>query len=134
MSRPAAAGAPVRQVLVLEGYPSVEQATLLGPNSGTRRWGVAKERAVVHAHVAVVARQQGIQPVLPPVLMTLTFVVPNRTRRDWDNYALIGKPVVDGLVKVGALVDDSFEYLTAAVRFRVERGRRALIVTLEKVG
>ena len=69
----------------------------------------------------------------PPVLLTLTYVVPDRTRRDWDNYALIGKPVQDGLVKAGVLADDSFESLTAAVRFRVERGRRALEITVEPV-
>lgn len=132
-ARAAGTTTTTRQTLVLEGYPSVAQASLLGPNRGTRRWGVAKERAAVHERVAVEARMQRLEAVAPPVLMTLTYVVPDRTRRDWDNYALIGKPCQDGLVKAGILAGDHFEMLTAAVRFRVEKGRRALEITLEAV-
>lgn len=119
------------QMLVLEGYPSQDQQDLLGPNRGSRRWGVAGERAAVQQTTATEARRQGIRPVQPPARVTYTFVVPDRGRRDWDNYALICKPVQDGLVKAEILAGDHYAVLDAAVRFRVEEGRRALEIRLE---
>lgn len=119
------------QTLVLDGYPSQEQQDLLGPNRGSRRWGVATERANVQQATAAAARAQGIAKVPPPVRVTYCFVVPDHGRRDWDNYALICKPVQDGLVKAEILVGDHYAVLDAAVRFRVEKGRRALEVTIE---
>jgi Holliday junction resolvase RusA-like endonuclease len=106
------------------------QQDLLGPNRGSRWWGVAEERARVQAIAAVEARRQGIAPVAPPVGITYTFVVPDRGRRDWDNFALIVKPVQDGLVKAGILVGDHYAVLAAAVAFRVEKGRRRLEIEL----
>lgn len=120
------------QTLILDGYPSPEQATMLGPNRGSRRWGVAAARAEIHARVVIEARGQGIVPVAPPVHVTYRYVVPTRTHRDWDNYALIAKPCQDGLVKAGILIGgDHFEALTASVMFRVEKGRRALEIVIE---
>lgn len=131
--RSSAESKPIQQaqILILEGYPSQNQQATLGPNRGTRRWGVAEMRAAVQADTATAARAQGIVPVLPPVHVTFTYVVPDRTRRDWDNYALIAKPCQDGLVRAGILPGgDHFEVLTARVAFRVERGRRALEIEL----
>lgn len=119
------------QTLILDGYPSTAQAQLLGPNNGTRRWGVAKERAAIHERVAVEVLAQGVRPVAPPVVVTFTYVVPTRAARDWDNYALIAKPVQDGLVKAGILAGDHFEMLTGIVRFRVEKRQRRLEIRLE---
>ena len=120
------------QTLLLDGYPTPEQATMLGPNRGSRRWGVAKARTEIHHWVAVAVHLQEIVPVPPPVHVTYRYVVPTRTHRDWDNYALIAKPCQDGLVKAGILIGgDHFEALTASVVFRVERGRRALEIVLE---
>lgn len=125
----AARGGP--QTLILPGYPSPSQATLLGPNAGSRRWGVAEERKRIQTWAALEAQAQGLEPALPPLHVTFCYVVPTRTRRDWDNYALIAKPVQDGLVKAGILAGgDHFEVLTAIVKFRVEKGRRALEITI----
>jgi hypothetical protein len=35
------------QTLVLEGFPTLEQQDLLGPNRGSRRWGVAERREYI---------------------------------------------------------------------------------------
>jgi Holliday junction resolvase RusA-like endonuclease len=121
------------QTLILEGFPTQAQQDLLGPNRGSRRWGVAAERANVQQTTAVEAKRQGIRPVPPPVHVTYCFVVPDRTRRDWDNYALIVKPCQDGLVKAGILAGDHFAVLTGDVRFRVERGCTRLEIVIEPV-
>jgi Holliday junction resolvase RusA-like endonuclease len=120
------------QVLILDGYPTQEQQEVLGPNSGSRRWRVAEMRSAVQVETGIEARRQRITPVAPPVFAMFRFVVPDRSRRDWDNYALICKPVQDGLVKAGILVGDHYAVLTAQVSFRVEKGRRALEIVLEQ--
>jgi len=119
--------------LVLDGFPSKAQAALLGPNNGTRRYGVDAERERIHGWVAVEVVRQQIGAVRPPVRAVYTFVVPDRIRRDWDNYALMVKPVQDGLVMAGVLEGDHFAVLEGAVRFRVEPGQRRLEITLEGI-
>lgn len=122
-------------LLVLDGYPSREQAELLGPNRGTRMWAVAEARQAIHARVALEADRQRLPAISAPVRATYTFVVPDRMRRDWDNYALMCKPVQDGLVGCGVLPGgDHWEALEGAVRFRVEPGQRRLEITLEPLG
>lgn len=121
-------------LFVLDGYPSTEQAGLLGPNTGTRRHAVDKARARIHGLVKIEADRQQLGAVMAPVRATYTFVVPDRGRRDWDNYALLCKPVQDGLVRAGVLPGgDHFEALEGNVRFRVERGQRRLEVTIEGI-
>jgi len=41
-----------------------------------------------------------------------TFIVPNKRRRDADNFLARAKPFLDGLVDAGILKDDSAECLT----------------------
>lgn len=119
-------------LLVLDGYPSKAQAALLGPNSGTRRYGVDAERERIHAWVKLECDRQQVGAVKAPVRVTYTFVVPDRIRRDWDNYALMCKPVQDGLVKSGVLPGgDHWEALEGNVRFRVAAGQRRLEVVID---
>jgi len=49
----------------------------------------------------------------------VTFFFPDRRRRDPDNYSV--KFILDGLVKAGAIEDDSFEHLTVIKRGEVDR-------------
>lgn len=122
-------------LLVLDGYPSRDEAELLGPNRGTRLWAVDKARHAIHERVAVEADRQLLPAVQAPVRVTYTFVVPDRMRRDWDNYALMCKPVQDGLVLCGVLPGgDHWQALEGNVRFRVEPGQRRLEITLEPMG
>lgn len=139
----ASAGVAVRRayadalpaVLVLDGYPSSEQADVLGPNGTTRRWNVAAARKHIHDWVKVEADRQQVGAVAAPVRVTYTFVVPDRIRRDWDNYAGICKPVQDGLVLCGVLPGgDHWQALEGNVRFRVEPSQRRLEVVIEALG
>ena len=45
-------------------------------------------------------------PMQPPVRAEVTFVLPNRQRRDPDNLMAMLKPAWDGLVDAGLLQDD----------------------------
>ncbi len=122
-------------LLVLDGYPTREQADLLGPNGTTRLWAVREARQHIHAWVKTEADLQDIPSVEAPARATYTFVVPDRVRRDWDNYATICKPVQDGLVLCGVLPGgDHWQALEGNVRFRVEPGQRRLEITLEPMG
>lgn len=54
-------------------------------------------------------------PLKPPVRATVTFVVPDRRKRDMDNLLAMLKPAWDGLTDAGLLEGDDSE------RFSVER-------------
>jgi hypothetical protein len=122
------------QTLVLDGFPSVAEVKLLGPNSGTaNRYALGKARKAVQARVFVQVLRQGIRFAPPPVRVTLRYVMPDALHRDADNFAAIGKSVVDGLVKSQVLAGDNAARLTQAVEFVKERGARRLEVVIEEV-
>ena len=75
------------------------------------------------------------QPTLTsPVKATVTFVVPDKRRRDTDNLMAALKPLWDGLRDARVLVDDSHEHLRhGEPSVRVEKGQRYVLVTLEEV-
>lgn len=56
--------------------------------------------------IALCCRPKPQKP-LPRAVVILTYYFPDRRRRDPDNYA--PKMILDGLVKCGILVDDSFQ-------------------------
>lgn len=119
-------------MLILDDFPSVSAVALLGPNSGTaNRYALGKARKAVQARVYVACLRQGIRPVAPPVALTLRYVFPDERHRDADNFAAIGKPVVDGLVKSLILAGDNAARLTQRIEFAKERGARRLEVVLE---
>jgi hypothetical protein len=111
----------------------VAQVRLLGPNSGaTNRYALGRVRSAVQGLVKVQATKQRIRPVAPPVRLTLRYVFSDDRHRDADNFAVIAKPVVDGLVKSGVLSGDNAARLpTPAVEFVKERGARRLEIILE---
>jgi hypothetical protein len=122
------------QTLVFNGFPSVSQAKMLGPNGGT--WSpyvVNRVRKRIHETVKMLALLQEIRPMRPPVLVTLRYVFGEDRQRDADNFAVVGKPVIDGLVRAGVLEGDDAKRLTERVEFVVERGARRLEVILEEV-
>jgi hypothetical protein len=121
------------QRLILEDFPSVADVKILGPNAGTaNRYALSRARRAVHARVFVQVLRQGIRPVPPPVVLTLRYVMPDARHRDVDNFATIGKPVVDGLVKSSILAGDNAARLTQRVEIVCERGRRRLEVVIEE--
>jgi crossover junction endodeoxyribonuclease RusA len=58
--------------------------------------------------------EENRQPAWPPAFaMTVTLVTKNNRRRDLDNLLAACKPLIDGLVDAGLLIDDSSRYLTS---------------------
>lgn len=88
--------------------------------------------------LGVVTRYQ----IDPPVRAVVTFVVPDRHKRDLDNLLAMLKPAWDGLTDAGVLAgDDSerFSVESAAIRFCAdyyalhEAGEPKVIVTLRSL-
>lgn len=119
------------QRLVLDGFPTTEQVRLLGPNAGTtNRYALQAARNAVKARVAVEVKVQRIRPVPPPVVLTLRYVFSDARHRDADNFAIVAKPVVDGLVKAGILAGDNAARLSERIEFVKEPGARRLEVEI----
>jgi hypothetical protein len=122
------------QLLVLDGFPTVRQVALLGPNSGTfSPFKVDAVRQAIAGRVRLETIMQRTRPVRPPARLTLRYVVGDARARDRDNFALVGKPILDGLVRSEILAGDDAARLDLRVEFRVERGARRLEVVLETV-
>ena len=64
---------------------------------------------------AIYCRPRPKEPIARAIL-TLTYHFADRRRRDPDNYS--GKMILDGLVRVGILLDDSFDN----VELRLKKG------------
>ncbi len=62
-----------------------------------------------------VAKQEGLQPVVGRVRVTITLVFAQKRRRDLDNLYARVKGCVDGLVKGGWIEDDNTEVLQLVV-------------------
>lgn len=66
------------------------------------------------------------------VVCTLTYHFPDRRRRDPDNYS--GKFIMDPLVDMGFLVDDSFDHVELRHRKgEVDRKNPRVIITIEEL-
>jgi hypothetical protein len=123
------------QTLILDRFPSTAAVRLLGPNSGHgNRYAVSACRQFVKGWAYLEARRQGIRPVQPPVDVTLRYVFADNRARDVDNFAMIGKPILDGLVKAGILEGDDAKRLREQVVFVVEKHARRLEVVLAPAG
>lgn len=69
----------------------------------------------------------------PPVEATVTFVLPDKRRRDMDNLLASLKPMWDGLVDAGLLGDDSHDKLRlSAPQVRVEKGQQYVELALKE--
>ena len=62
-------------------------------------------------------------PLTVPVTVLLTFLLPARTRRDWDNLHASFKAGFDGIVEAGVLHDDNVWELRMGLE--VELGKKA---------
>jgi len=65
---------------------------------------------------------------LPSVRLVLVALTKTRGRRDPDNFAAACKPIIDGLVLAGVLVDDSFAVIRELVVRREQADRNAVRV------
>ena len=72
-------------------------------------------------------------PLKLPVTAQVTFVVPDKRRRDTDNHLTMLKPCFDALVGMGILEDDSHDKLRI-LEPKWERGEKKVIVELSPYG
>lgn len=66
-------------------------------------------QAVTEIHVGKWETEKVSFPLTPPVRAAVTFVVPNRHKRDLDNLLAMLKPAWDGLTDAGVLAGDDSE-------------------------
>ena len=70
-------------------------------------------------------------PHFEKVAIQITYIVPDRRRRDPDNFLTMFKPGIDGLVDAKVLKDDSAEYLTILpVQFEYQKGQKKVRVEI----
>lgn len=91
----------------------------------TEQWR-GDARKLAHA-----ARPAGWHP-LGRAIVRVTFVIPRKGRRDLDNLVASTKPLTDGIVDAGILVDDSTEVIVSlSYDWRYEKGVDATIYVIE---
>jgi Holliday junction resolvase RusA-like endonuclease len=98
-----------------------------GPNESNRNivravaWRKRREWRDVAGHVARTERRawekrHGLKwAPLAKAVVEVTFIVPTRARRDWDNLVSTLKPLLDGIVDAELLVDDSIDTIPHAM-------------------
>lgn len=78
-------------------------------------WEYRQDKAQWERDVTLLCRPRPQRPI-EKAAVTLHYFFPTRARHDPDNYA--GKMILDGLVKAGIILDDSFD----CVALRLEGG------------
>ena len=104
----------------------------LSPNSRAHWRQVARMKANYKEHCGWIIRGEyhdTVPQVRPPVTAQVTFVVPDKRRRDSDNFLAMLKPCFDALVEMGVLEDDSHDKLKI-LEPKWERGEKKVIVEL----
>lgn len=123
------------QTLTLEDFPQPALARALSPN-GRAHWATKKKaRETVEWIVGNAIFEQRLTDELlgGQVRITYRWVFPDRRRRDLDNHSTgVVKSLQDCFVRVGLIdADDTSCVVGSTTEITVERGRRALVVTLE---
>jgi len=77
---------------------------------------------------AVVAKDGKAWRAPDKAKVDVTFIVPDRRRRDKTNLASAFKAGLDGLVDAGVIVDDSYEHCDDQYHIVYERGKSMTIV------
>ena len=119
--------------LELQNFPRPSVARTLSANG--RAHHMAKYRATQagHAHVKVVATADRLPRMRGLVTLRAIYTVPDRRRRDQDNYTGLLKSAIDALVRSGHLEADDTDHLRLLpVEIRVERGKRSLVLEFEE--
>ena len=107
------AAAPVKVTLELPLPPSG-----LAPNRAVgHHWGKSNGAKETYATVCFAKAREVVRacrpelPLKPPVTMILTFVLPDKRRRDLDGLYSAFKPAQDAMVRAGLLQDDGWTVL-----------------------
>jgi hypothetical protein len=86
--------------------------------NGRLHWAERNRAAQQLKSAAHVMARAAKAPALQRAEITVEYQPPDRRRRDPDNYAATGKPLIDGLVAAGVLPDDDGKHVTA-VHYRI---------------
>jgi Holliday junction resolvase RusA-like endonuclease len=93
-------------------------------NAIKREWANATKLACIWNKIEPVEKCQ----------LSFVFVVPDRKRRDVDNYAATVKMVIDGLVAAEVLLDDSFDYVQKVeMTIVIQAKTQGVKVTIQEV-
>lgn len=96
-----------------------------------QRWQYQKEKKRWATMIEVFCKPK---PEIPfeKARVTLQYFFPNKIRRDPDNYS--GKMVLDGLVKAGIIVDDSFDCIALLVgKGEIDKNNPHLVLIIEEI-
>lgn len=94
----------------------------------------AKAKKEVGDVVSWLAKRQGLKN-LRPCIVTVTWFVPDKRRRDTDGLGFFLKAAVDGLVQAGALPDDHSDWVVET-RLSIDKSDTTnprIEITLEEI-
>lgn len=115
--------------LINEKLPSLNE--VIGANRGNRYFG-AKMKKDVQQKIEGAILASGIKPMDKPVRCYLLFVEKDK-RRDVDNIISAAKFILDALVEVGVLINDSQRWVKQVISL-VQTGEDYHVeVTLEEI-
>jgi crossover junction endodeoxyribonuclease RusA len=95
----------------------------------TRRY---RDEVRIRAWSALMAQPHGYWLAPDKAQVDVTFVVPDRRRRDKTNLAASFKAGLDGIVDAGILVDDSHEHCDDQYHVKYEKGVSQTIVEVKE--
>jgi len=79
------------------------------------------------------AREKGIPPEFKRAIVRITYVVSTNRVRDPDNWLIMAKPAIDGLVAAGVFPDDSEGVLRyCPVVFRVTKESPKMVIEVKE--
>ncbi|QUH21439.1 RusA family crossover junction endodeoxyribonuclease [Alkaliphilus sp. B6464] len=77
-------------------------------------------------------KKEKIDNAYKKAVVKITYYFPTKHRRDPDNYS--GKFILDGLVRSGILVDDSFSNIELILKGDYDRSNPRTEIEIERVG
>ena len=105
----------------------------VSPNSRCHWTKRHRDGKVVANNVFYLLREQfATIPLLKQINLRYRIVVPDRRRRDYENFVARCKPCTDALVKAGLIPDDAPQYvLDYKLVFEVVKRKSATIIEIE---
>jgi crossover junction endodeoxyribonuclease RusA len=108
----------------------------LSPNARVDYHVLMREKANYKNNVYLLARNarqlaKGTFPLKSPVTVIVTFILPDRIKRDWDNALSSFKAGFDGIVEAGILADDNMTEIRLGLECEYAKGKAAVRVRLQ---
>jgi Holliday junction resolvase RusA-like endonuclease len=119
--------------ITLPGLPPKECSPNARVHPLARAGHTAGYRLYVKLHARdQIRKQTGKWCALTYARLDITFIVPDRRRRDKTNLASAFKAGLDGLVDAGLIQDDSWEHCDDQYHVRYEKGVSQTIVEVKE--